>query len=50
MATGADKRTQRGQASVELVAMVPFVLLVGAVVWQLALAANCPRGPGGRTG
>ena len=40
MATGADERTQRGQASVELVAMVPFVLLVGAVVWQLALAGH----------
>ena len=40
MAAGADERTQRGQASVELVAMVPFVLLVGAVVWQLALAGH----------
>jgi hypothetical protein len=40
MATGADERTQRGQASVELVAMVPFVVLVGAVVWQLALAGH----------
>ena len=33
-------RCERGQASVELVAMVPFVLLVGAVVWQLALAGH----------
>jgi uncharacterized membrane protein len=40
MATGAHKLAQRGQASVELVAMVPFVLLVGAVVWQLALAGH----------
>lgn len=35
-----DTRAQRGQASVELVAIVPFVLLVGAVVWQLALAGH----------
>jgi len=33
-------RSQRGQASVELVAALPFVLLVGAVVWQLALAGH----------
>jgi hypothetical protein len=32
--------TQRGQASIELVAMVPLVLLVGAVIWQLALAGQ----------
>jgi hypothetical protein len=32
--------TQAGQASVELVAMVPVVLLVGAVAWQLALAGH----------
>jgi hypothetical protein len=38
MATRAD--TQRGQASVELVATVPFVLLIGAVVWQLVLAGH----------
>jgi TadE-like protein len=31
---------QSGQASVELVAMLPVVLLVGAVVWQLALAGH----------
>jgi hypothetical protein len=31
---------QAGQASVELVAMVPVVLLVGAVAWQLALAGH----------
>lgn len=29
---------QIGQASVELLAAVPFVLLAGAIVWQLALA------------
>jgi hypothetical protein len=29
---------ERGQASVELLATVPAVLLVGALVWQLALA------------
>ena len=40
MATSADKRAQRGQASVELVAVVPFVLLIGAVVWQLTLAGH----------
>jgi hypothetical protein len=31
---------ERGQASIELVAVLPFVLLVGAVVWQLALAGQ----------
>jgi hypothetical protein len=31
---------ERGQASVELVAAVPFVLLVGVVAWQLALAGH----------
>lgn len=31
------RRDQRGQASVELVAALPFVLLVGALAWQLAL-------------
>ena len=36
----ADNRSQRGQASVELVAVLPFVLLIGAVVWQLALAGH----------
>jgi hypothetical protein len=33
-------RSERGQASVELVAVVPLVLLVGAVLWQLALAGH----------
>jgi hypothetical protein len=32
--------TQAGQASVELVAMVPVILLLGAVAWQLALAGH----------
>ena len=40
MKTHARKRAQLGQASVELVAVVPFVLMVGAVVWQLALAGH----------
>jgi pilus assembly protein CpaE len=31
---------ERGQASVELVALLPAVLLVGAIVWQLALAGH----------
>lgn len=30
--------TEHGQASVELVAALPFVLLAGAIAWQLALA------------
>ena len=33
-------RAEGGQASVELVAMLPVVLLIGAVVWQLALAGH----------
>ena len=33
-------RSVRGQASVELVAVLPAVLLVGALVWQLALAGH----------
>jgi pilus assembly protein CpaE len=31
---------QRGQASIELVAALPFVLLVAAIVWQLVLAGQ----------
>ena len=31
---------ERGQASVELVAAVPLVLLAGALAWQLALAGH----------
>src|SRR5215218_7463287 len=38
MATDIDG--ERGQASVELVAVLPAVLLIGAVVWQLALAGH----------
>jgi hypothetical protein len=34
------RAAQGGQASIELVAMVPVVLLVGAVIWQLALAGQ----------
>lgn len=37
---GSCIRGQRGQASVELVAAVPLVLLVGLVAWQLALAGH----------
>src|SRR5438094_277894 len=33
-------RRQTGQATVELVAAVPFVLLAAAVAWQLALAGQ----------
>lgn len=33
-------RSESGQASVELVAALPFVLLVGALVWQCALAGH----------
>lgn len=40
MSKQPQHRTQAGQASVELVAMVPVVLLVGAVAWQLALAGH----------
>jgi hypothetical protein len=31
---------ERGQATIELVAMVPVVLLAGAIAWQLALAGH----------
>lgn len=33
-------KSETGQASVELIAAVPLVLLVGAVAWQLALAGH----------
>lgn len=33
-------RSERGQASVELVAALPFVLLLGAIAWQCALAGH----------
>jgi hypothetical protein len=32
--------SERGQASIELVAALPAVLLIGAIVWQLALAGQ----------
>jgi TadE-like protein len=32
--------SERGQASIELVAMLPVVLLVGTIAWQLALAGH----------
>jgi hypothetical protein len=35
-----EHHPETGQASVELVAMVPVVLMVGAVAWQLALAGH----------
>jgi hypothetical protein len=31
---------ERGQATIELVAMVPVVLVVGLIAWQLALAGH----------
>jgi pilus assembly protein CpaE len=34
------RSNESGQASVELVAALPFVLLLAAVVWQLALAGH----------
>jgi pilus assembly protein CpaE len=34
------RTSQSGQASVEMVAVVPFVLLVGLVLWQLVLAGH----------
>lgn len=37
---GPKARCERGQASVELVAALPFVLLAGALAWQLALAGH----------
>ena len=38
MTTGLHR--ERGQASIELVAVLPFMLLLGAVVWQFALAGH----------
>jgi hypothetical protein len=35
-----DLLPERGQAAVELVAALPFVLLAGLVAWQLALAGH----------
>src|SRR3954471_2896892 len=38
--TRSSTRSERGQASVELLATVPAVLLIGALVWELALAGQ----------
>jgi hypothetical protein len=35
-----SRASERGQASVELIATLPAVLLVGLVLWQLALAGH----------
>jgi pilus assembly protein CpaE len=35
-----DVTGERGQASVELVAALPFVILLAALVWQFALAGH----------
>jgi hypothetical protein len=40
VAARIEQAAERGQASVELVAIVPFVLLIAAVAWQLALAGH----------
>ena len=37
---GIHIRREHGQASIELVAVIPFVLLLGAVAWQLAIAGH----------
>lgn len=36
----AHLSSERGQAAVELVAVLPAVLVVGALVWQLALTGH----------
>ena len=36
----APRRAERGQASVELVAVLPFVALLALVLWQLAVAGQ----------
>jgi type II secretory pathway component PulK len=35
-----SRGSERGQASVELITMLPVVLLVGVLVWQLALVGH----------
>jgi hypothetical protein len=40
MDAGVEQGSERGQAAVELVAVLPLVLLVGAVAWQLVLAGH----------
>jgi hypothetical protein len=37
---GSSRRGQGGQASIELVSVLPLVLLSGLLVWQLALAGH----------
>jgi len=36
----ADSDGERGQASIELIAALPVVLVTGALLWQLALAGH----------
>lgn len=38
MGTGTD--SERGQASIELIAVLPVLLVVGAIAWQLAVAGH----------
>ena len=38
--TACSRRSERGQASVELIGALPAVLLVGLVAWQLALVGH----------
>src|SRR3954452_8796597 len=40
-------RGERGQASVELVALLPFIALACLVVWQLAVAGHAMWSAGG---
>jgi hypothetical protein len=40
LGAAGDNPRERGQASVDLLATLPLVLLVGAVAWQLALAGH----------
>lgn len=35
-----DATAQRGQASAEMMAVLPFVILVGICLWQMALAGH----------
>jgi Flp pilus assembly protein TadG len=37
---GHSAHDERGQASIELVAAVPVLLILGAIAWQLALAGH----------
>jgi hypothetical protein len=38
--SGRQRRGERGQASIELIAALPVVLVIGAIAWQLALAGH----------